>query len=119
MSARPRQEFVGKYTHEEIWEFAQRLTPSPPSAPAGFSVAAAMIEQLLAEREADEGYPGIAHDFEMWAEQCKALRKALDEAEYELAQFGAFAGHIERWERDIATANAWREARTACAGKDA
>lgn len=50
MSARPRQEFVGKYTHEEMWDFAQRLMQSPLSAPAGFSVAASMIEQLLAER---------------------------------------------------------------------
>jgi hypothetical protein len=44
-----------------------------------------------------------------WADDARrerdALRKALDEAEYELAQFGAFAGHIERWERDIHTAN--------------
>lgn len=41
-----------------------------------------------------------------WADHCKAMRKALDEAEYELRKFGAFAGRIERWERDIATANA-------------
>ena len=51
MSTRPRQDFIGKYTHEEIWEFAQRLARPKLFDPVGFSVAAAMIEQLLAESD--------------------------------------------------------------------
>ena len=70
----PRDGFIGKYTHEEIWDFALRIRGDAAVA-AGFSVASAMLEQLLAERNAEEGYPGIAADFET----CKAhLRHAAE-----------------------------------------
>ena len=67
----PREDFIGRWPHDEIWEFALRWA----AVAAGFSVASAMLEQLLAERNAEEGYPGIAADFET----CKAhLRRAAE-----------------------------------------
>ena len=70
----PREEFIGRWPHDEIWEFALRIRADSAVA-AGFSVASAMLEQLLAERNAEEGYPGIAADFET----CKAhLRRAAE-----------------------------------------
>lgn len=53
-STKPRREFVGKYSYNEIWWFAQSLVPAKSTDPCGFSVASAMIEQLLAESDAKD-----------------------------------------------------------------
>ena len=98
---KPRPEFIGKYSREEICGFAERIGMPDRDKPVGFSVASAMIEQLLAEHDANEGYPGIAHDFEL----CKAhLRHA--------AEIGAGTVNpdtVAEWKRAASLPNAGAE----------